>query len=305
MKRKLVKQGNNAYTITLPKKWITSHNLTKGEEIIIFSSSDSLVLTPNKLKQTNANIINNSNKEVIFRIMISNAYRSGYEKITLNTETFSNTEIETFTNKYLLGFETYKINKNTYSLEETLIPKNEKIQETLQKYFTLYKTLFEQLFTNDIENLVEKIQKYDNYIRRIISKETISQQKNYYLWNLLTHFLFAARETLHLQEKNKKIHKQNKIKNNTYTNIEKQIQSNLKEINNNLINYFFKNDIESFEKVINLSNEFLSKLTSPNKIPKEISHSTYTLTKHLYLLANLIQGYHISNTQNTQNTQKN
>ena len=298
MKRKLVKQGNNAYTLTLPKKWITDHNLTKGDEITIFSSSNSLILTPNNLKLSYTNITLDSDKEVIFRIMIANGYRSGYEKIILNTDKFSNFQIETFTNKFLLGFETFKIGKNQYSIEETLISKNENFQEILQKYFTLYKTLFEQLFTHNIENLVEKIQKYDNYIRRIISKDTINQQENYYLWSLLTHFLFAAREALHLQENNLKRIKINKTKTKNELNTEKLIQTNLKEINNNLINYYLKNDTKSFEKVITQSNEFLSKLSSPNKIPKELSHSAYTLTKHLYLITNIIQGYHISSTQN-------
>jgi len=286
MKRKLIQQGNGGFTISLPKKWIKLNKLEKGDELSfeIFPKQIHLLNLENKKLTTNIEI--NSKKEVIFRIILANTYRLGFEKIILKTKYFNLSQIENFVNQYFIGFETYEIEKNIYEIKEIIKPSKENnLDQIIQEYLYLYKTLYNNLFENDISNLVYKIQKYDNLIRRIISKDKINKQSNFYFWNFLTHFLFSARETLHLQNKSKKLQKNEKH----------IIKEKLKGINKTLIDFFNENtDKESFEKTIELCQEFLKYLDENKKIKKEISHSIYTLVKHLYLLTNIIQGYKIS-----------
>ena len=46
MRRKIIKQGNNSYTLTLPIKWIRQLNLDKESELEIEESQHKLTLTP-------------------------------------------------------------------------------------------------------------------------------------------------------------------------------------------------------------------------------------------------------------------
>jgi len=42
MKRRVIKQGNNTLTITLPRKWASSANIKAGDELDIIEEGDNL-----------------------------------------------------------------------------------------------------------------------------------------------------------------------------------------------------------------------------------------------------------------------
>ena len=83
MKRKLIKQGANALTITLPKKWVFRHKLNPGDELEIEEHDKSIFLSTDG--KNNASIkktinIDKFNQLLIWRHIIS-AYRLGYDEI--------------------------------------------------------------------------------------------------------------------------------------------------------------------------------------------------------------------------------
>ncbi len=83
MRRRLIKQGGGALTVTLPKNWISRYGLGAGDEIEIEEHERSLFLktegTGNVLTKKIINI-DNFNQPLIWRHIIS-AYRLGYDEI--------------------------------------------------------------------------------------------------------------------------------------------------------------------------------------------------------------------------------
>ena len=89
MKRKVIKQGHNTLTLTLPTKWARRNNLAAGDELDLQEQEGSLILTTNKSQATTTATtldLRGASIQVIWRSLIS-AYRAGYDEITI---TFQN-----------------------------------------------------------------------------------------------------------------------------------------------------------------------------------------------------------------------
>ena len=48
MKRKIIKQGHNTLTVTLPSKWVKDLNLSAGDEIELIEKDKSILITSEK-----------------------------------------------------------------------------------------------------------------------------------------------------------------------------------------------------------------------------------------------------------------
>ncbi|MFH1071849.1 MAG: AbrB/MazE/SpoVT family DNA-binding domain-containing protein [Nanoarchaeota archaeon] len=85
MKRKIIKQGHNTLTVTLPTKWARKCNLNPGDEIEIEEQEGALLLNTSTIQATASATtldLRNASIQVIWRSLIS-AYRAGYEEITI------------------------------------------------------------------------------------------------------------------------------------------------------------------------------------------------------------------------------
>lgn len=102
MERKLVKQGRNALTITLPSEWIKMKNLTFKDVVTIKEEKGNLIVSTNKEKlisQTQIDVSKFTEKLVLNTLI--GAYIKGYDKIVLlNPTPFIN---EKANELYLLG----------------------------------------------------------------------------------------------------------------------------------------------------------------------------------------------------------
>ena len=85
MKRKIIKQGNNTLTITLPRKWTSKFGINVGDEINVEESDKSLVISSDKIKGlSEINIsFDKLNQPLVWRTIIG-AYRTGYDSININ-----------------------------------------------------------------------------------------------------------------------------------------------------------------------------------------------------------------------------
>jgi phosphate uptake regulator len=84
MIRKLIKQGHNTLTVTLPSEWIKRFNLKAGSEINLIKRDGGLFLGTEKInEQSEIEIdIKELNIQLIWKHLIS-AYREGYDKMTV------------------------------------------------------------------------------------------------------------------------------------------------------------------------------------------------------------------------------
>lgn len=127
MQRKLVKQGQNAITTTLPAKWIKEQNLNAGDYINITQEKNTLLINSeivHKKTETQLNL-ENEERSYIWHKLISK-YIQGFDKITI-IHNDPNT-IQEITNSFIGMIIEYHSNKKT-------ILKNiiEKPEDNLQK----------------------------------------------------------------------------------------------------------------------------------------------------------------------------
>ena len=118
MKRKLVKQGQKALTVTLPSSWVEKNNLNQGDEIDLLEMDDSLTISTEKTQPTKELIVDVSDlsPRIADRFM-ARAYQKGYDKITIK---FDEPELMlAIKNKVpeLMGFEILNISKNEIEVQ--------------------------------------------------------------------------------------------------------------------------------------------------------------------------------------------
>src|SRR3989344_1107667 len=106
MKRKLVQQGTSTLMVSLPSKWIKQNNLTKGSEVDVDEKGSELIISPDeKNNKIMGEISLIGDTESLIRTIITNAYRSGNDKIKI---TFENNDqfriLENTIKTRLIGF---------------------------------------------------------------------------------------------------------------------------------------------------------------------------------------------------------
>lgn len=84
MKRRIIKQGHNTLTMTLPSEWAKKLNINAGDEIDVFDSSGSLIINGKQNGHDKRAIIdiNGLSIPMLWRFFQS-AYREGYNEIKL------------------------------------------------------------------------------------------------------------------------------------------------------------------------------------------------------------------------------
>ncbi len=84
MKRKLVKQGVRALTITVPSSWTQKNNLSAGDEIELEELDNTLLVSTQNIQMTKEITVNMSG--FLPRLadrFLARAYQKGYDKITI------------------------------------------------------------------------------------------------------------------------------------------------------------------------------------------------------------------------------
>jgi phosphate uptake regulator len=249
MKRSIVKQGAATMMISLPSKWIKKHNLSKGDELEIEERDGSITLSlePSKHKrETTINIT--TSIESIIRTTITNAYRLGYDKISIN---FKDKEapkiIKDIVERNLPGFEIIKRTDTHCEIESVTEPSNEQFDNIFSKMLMNIDELFaiaEDALNGkkrEFEDTERNIMKYDNFCRRVLHK-TKNFDVSMLIWTFHTEIIHAQREIYYLI----KYLSENKTKS------DKKAQEFLalcKEIYNMLKIVYEKKDIVQVEKV--------------------------------------------------------
>lgn len=222
MKRRLVQQGTSTLMVSLPAKWTKKHSLTKGSEVDISELDETLqIAIDSSTQKKSTELTLNSNLESAIRIFITGVYRKGYDKIKVN---FSNEEqfkqISTIVKTRLIGFDITKKEKNYCIIENITEPSGDQFENILQKVFLNIHSLFNttekrisgEKEVESFEEIEERIQKYDNFCRRVIIKSGVSLHHPEFLWSFLTVLIHGQRELYHLNKNMKQIKVSDKTK---------------------------------------------------------------------------------------------
>lgn len=221
MKRKLVKQGTATMMVSLPAKWIKQNELGKGSEIEMEQSGSNLIISSKGVSEakleTEIKLVSLSESSI--RTLITNTYRSGYDKVKVNFENEKQFSIlkETIKTK-LIGYDIIKREKNFCIVENITEPSSEQFETLMKKILFNISELFEITEKRleyggkkadngqNYEDVEERIQSYDNFCRRVISKRKLLNNKSEFLWAFLTLVIHGQRELYLLNrylEKNK------------------------------------------------------------------------------------------------------
>ncbi len=105
MKRKIIKQGHNTLTVTLPSEWVRKLNLNAGDEVDIVADNGSLTINGKQHNGFKSTIIDITGFSVpmLWRFFQS-AYREGYDEIKLKYNPLQK-EYEGVYNYYATHFE--------------------------------------------------------------------------------------------------------------------------------------------------------------------------------------------------------
>ena len=208
MKRKLIRQGAGGYTIYLPKKWVEDQNLAASDEIIVEPLEGNLLLSAHAQDQKRITKLALTHmSESVIRTLITNAYRSGYDLINISFEKEEQfTILKEVINGRLLGFEITKHDPGSCIVENITEPAAEQFETLLRKVLFSITELFDITQQRldggkaDFEEVAERIQKYDNFCRRIIVKETIKRRNSEMLWTFLALIVHAQRDLYYLNK---------------------------------------------------------------------------------------------------------
>ena len=219
MRRRIIRQGNNSFTITLPIRWIRNNNITGNEEISVEEEENQLKISTEKKqekKEITLELSENNSRSV--RFVMQQAYRQNYDKIIVkySSEQIYETLIEVIDN-YFVGLEIVEKHKNTCIISVIVETNEEKFKIFLRKMFFLIKDSLTLLASKDIKSIhynYLKLYAFQNYGKRYIySKKAELSSYDYY--SLLSYLLnihsdidkFASS----LKNKNKLNSKMNKI----------------------------------------------------------------------------------------------
>jgi phosphate uptake regulator len=208
MKRKVVQQGATTLMISLPSKWARKFSLKKGDEVDIEEQGNNILVSPEEIKQKlETEISITGMAESSIRTIITNTYRLGYDRIRVNFSAEEQFKIIQNTIKTrLLGFDIIKKEKNSCIIENITEPSSDQFENLLQKVFMNIEDLFEiseqrlkgEKPVSNYMDSEERIQQYDNFCRRVITKK--GERKSHLLWTFLALIIHGQRDLYHLNK---------------------------------------------------------------------------------------------------------
>jgi phosphate uptake regulator len=193
MKRKLTKQGNGGFVVTLPIDWVRDHNLKPSQEIDVDLTSEGvLIKAEGKPKERSIRIDISKNKERMIVIMMNQCYRLGYDLIKIEYDTPQQRDvIKKTTHDILLGFEVISDEKKCITIQNISEPDRAKFDIILRKIFLQLLEMSERI-TKELkgdksvdprENKIQladlkiHIDRLTNYARRASIKEKFGGNK--------------------------------------------------------------------------------------------------------------------------------
>jgi phosphate uptake regulator len=324
MKRKVIKQGHNTLTITLPSKWVKKLNISSGCDINIAEKDNGLFITTDKnfdeTKKAEFDITNMDIPTIWKHFMA--VYREGYDEIIvkfnpnrelespykfmtqhrLDTRYKKHSEkksilsaLQSFVNRFI-GFEIVEHGKDFIKIKDMGEPTMKEFDNSLRRVFLLLEQMAEDTFDAiESKNLVQlmslhdidiNLDKFHDYCIRVLNKIGNQEQRKISL-------LFS---TLYLTEmaadefKNIAIHLVHDFSKSKLNNI-KSLANFVREQIKNYYNLFYKFDEEKVKKISELDQkaymEFPSMYDKANEAEKEVFHHLRMISRYINSLMEL------------------
>lgn len=192
MRRKLVRQGHNTLTVSLPKEWCDINKLKEGDEVDLTESLNCIVLSKEAFRgraEVKIDISDLDRSTII--LLIQSLYTYGHNLITITSkvskvkyhlrdkELLLSSVINDAVNR-LVGAEIVSSSNDSFQIQVLADESREKFDVVLRRIFLLVSEMFE-LFVNGLKSkdrsLIESIaikhvnvRKFVNYALRLLNK---------------------------------------------------------------------------------------------------------------------------------------
>lgn len=188
VKRKVIKQANQAYTITLPIEWVRQNNITKDSEVEINFSEKSLIVTnTGRTEIKKAKIEFNSLNLRALAVQIKALYARGIDEI----EVVSEEDLAPIIYEILeetIGFALVSNNHNSFIIRDIGGTSYSELDEIFKRVFQMvllaYDLAIKDVFGKQKETMAsldsrdKEINKFCIFLERAISKMSYPNQIN-------------------------------------------------------------------------------------------------------------------------------
>ncbi|MBW3015570.1 hypothetical protein KY330_04050 [Candidatus Woesearchaeota archaeon] len=194
MRRKIIKQGNNSFTLTLPVKWIRRNRLEGGDEVFLSDNDGELVvLAEEKHEKKETRIKIREAFRANIKYLLGQVYRQGYDEITVVYDDENvYKEIVKVIDYYFLGLEIIDRKEGQCKIGVIVETTEEKFKIFLRKMFQLVhesiSLLKDKGDMEEIESYYSKLSQYQNYGKRFIYSAK-TELSNYDYYSLLSYFI--------------------------------------------------------------------------------------------------------------------
>lgn len=203
MKRKVVKTGEGTYVISLPKSWVKSNNIQKGQSLVVEEEFDLLrVYSTEKAQKKTTLKLTNESFWYLNRVL-RKLYASGYDQIELHFKNPSQMEDIRKCVEYLEGFEIVKTDNNMCLIKGLLSSEELSYTEIIDNMLWLINSqfnVFHECFikkSNDnyseidgVQNSITKLAHLGRRLLNIQEKQDIALLKDSYL--LFTNLIYIS-----------------------------------------------------------------------------------------------------------------
>jgi antitoxin component of MazEF toxin-antitoxin module len=284
MRRKLIKQGNDALTITLPAKWLKSKNLKAGDEIEVDEDEQKLLISGTgeaELKTKTISLEDTSQNHL--RSLISSAYKAGYDEIVLKSkQTLKLSQLNEIINTFT-GLEIVSQEKNKLVIK-SFLKVDENAEPLIIKMFQISKLVTDNLDQdwgkvdfNNLEVLVSSnLRKLRDHCLRTIQINKFAGDKSYDYYDLVTILEKIAAEFLNLA---RSISASKLSKTDLFTE--------LKELLNQSYSVYLKKDYSEASKYWLTVGKIKERYSKEKNLNKLLKKENASLIAHYYHLINL------------------
>lgn len=175
MRRKLVKQGGSALTVSLPAKWIKQKGLAAGDEVEVEEKDKEIRISSGKSEELERVSIKVHMPSKLIRRHIGNLYRRGYDEMEFK---FDDPAIIHEIQKYMpdfMGLEITKQKKDSCIVKDLTGIKQEEFDNAFRRLFLITLSMAEE----SIEAVKKK--DYDAMSNILILEKTTNKLFNFCL----------------------------------------------------------------------------------------------------------------------------
>jgi phosphate uptake regulator len=324
MKRKVIKQGHNTLTVTLPSKWVKDLNINAGDEIELIEKEKGILLTSEKHDGEAKRVefdISDMDIPTIWKHFMS-VYREGYDEVKVKFNPKSEIEspykfmseyrfdfkskkhigkrvmtsaLQDFVNRFI-GFEIVEHSKDYVLIRDMGAPTYKEFENSLRRVFLLFQQMAEETLDaiekgdpsglEAIHDIDINLDKFHDYCIRVLNKVGNQNGKK-------THLLFSTLYILEMaadEFKNIAIHLTHDFNEFKFENIKKMVKF-IKEQIGNYYDLFYKFDDEKVKKISELDQKTYLEVPimykKANEEEKEVFHHLRMIGRYINSLMEL------------------